>query len=146
MDKAGSKSQSASTSPSPGNIPGKLTAATAAPGREMLRETGPRHTPTFRLWELEELSLKARESPLLVGNQRDEHNVLGGQEGQVVGRSIIPTQPRKKGTKCIRQLQREPPVAPSTKEQGQEPRSQQHSCAAHHHPATPLPYRNLMGS
>lgn len=47
-------------------------------------ETGPRSTLTFHLWELEELSLKARVSPLLVGNQRDKHNVLGGQEGQVV--------------------------------------------------------------
>lgn len=50
---------------------------------------------TFHLGELEELGLKAGESPLLVGNQRDEHDVLGGQEGQVVGRGVTPTEPRK---------------------------------------------------
>lgn len=58
-------------------------------------DSGPRPLLTFHLRELEELSLKAGESPLLVGNQRDEHDVLGGEEGQVVGRGVIPTEPRK---------------------------------------------------
>lgn len=75
---------------------------------------------TFHLWELEEFSLEARESPLLVGNQRDEHNVLGGQEGQVVRRSIVPTEPTKEGTESVRQLHSEPQVAQISSEQGQE--------------------------
>lgn len=48
---------------------------------------------TAHLRQLEEHGLKARISPPSVGYQRDEQNVLGGEEGQVVGGGIGATQP-----------------------------------------------------
>lgn len=48
---------------------------------------------TAHLWQLEEHGLKARMSPLSVGYQRDEQDVLRGEEGQVVGGRVGAAQP-----------------------------------------------------
>lgn len=62
----------------------------------------PGHMPSHRLpcpfltghlGQLEEGSLKARVAPFGVGDERDKQNVLGGEEGQVVGGRIGATQP-----------------------------------------------------
>lgn len=42
-------------------------------------------TTAAHLRQLEESGLKARMSPVSVGYQRDKEDILGGEEGQVVG-------------------------------------------------------------
>lgn len=48
---------------------------------------------TAHLGQLEEHGFKARVSPLRVGYQRDEQDILGGDEGHVVGGGVGATQP-----------------------------------------------------
>lgn len=48
---------------------------------------------TAQLGQLGERGLKARVSALGVGDQRNEQDILGGEEGQVVGGRVGATQP-----------------------------------------------------
>ena len=50
--------------------------------------------------QLEEHSLEAGVPALGAGHQRDEQDVLGGEEGQVVGGRVGPTQPAGQKGEC----------------------------------------------
>lgn len=80
--------------------PGQFTSRRVWPGPRGLRQPLGSIPPlprrallTAQLRQLEECGLKARVSPLGVGDQRDKQDVLGGEEGQVVGGRVGATQP-----------------------------------------------------
>ena len=61
------------------------------------------HNHSFRNLDpgqLEEHSLEAGVPALGAGHQRDEQDVLGGEEGQVVGGRVGPTQPAGQKGEC----------------------------------------------